>query len=133
MKVILITKRKENHWIFPKGQQENKMSLKAVARMESEEEAGIRGKISGAPIRIPYDRSGGMQNLIVYPMEVSKILNNWRKRESGEGQSSPLKKPMPSLTGCQSTAVSSIWSYTADSLRIYRVSPSLIRFVLNLI
>ena len=44
-KVILITKRKENHWIFPKGQQENRMSLKEVAKMESEEEAGIREKL----------------------------------------------------------------------------------------
>jgi adenylate cyclase len=76
-KVILITKRKEKHWIFPKGQQENHMSFKQVALMEAEEEAGITGHISGTPIRIPYEKMEFTCNLLAYPLEVSRIFKKW--------------------------------------------------------
>ena len=83
-KVILITKRKEKHWIFPKGQQEQNMSFKQVALMEAEEEAGITGHISGSPIRIPYEKMEFTCNLLAYPLEVKRIFKKWD--EDGERQ-----------------------------------------------
>lgn len=91
-KVILVTKKKGVQWIFPKGQQEKKMTHPEVARMEAEEEAGIKGIITARPIRLPYVKSGRTCNLLAYPMEINTILNNWEEMEERQRKIVSLQK-----------------------------------------
>ena len=50
LRVALITSRRRNRWIVPKGWPENDRLLWQVAALEAAEEAGIVGKISHAAI-----------------------------------------------------------------------------------
>ncbi|OQY34506.1 MAG: hypothetical protein B6241_04350 [Spirochaetaceae bacterium 4572_59] len=91
-KVILVTKKNGLQWIFPKGQQENRMTYPEVARMEAEEEAGIKGIITARPIRLPYVKSGRTYNLLAYPMEINTVLNNWQEMEERQRKIVSLQK-----------------------------------------
>ena len=76
-KVVLVTRRKENQWIFPKGQQEKKLSHHKVALIEAIEEAGIEGEVAGIPIRIPYRKGDDHMNMLAFPLKVTKVLKHW--------------------------------------------------------
>lgn len=80
-KVVLITQRKGSQWIFPKGQQEEKMSHSEVALMEANEEAGIVGEITAAPIRIPYVKGDDHLNMLAFPVKVNKLLKSWQEEK----------------------------------------------------
>lgn len=91
-KVILVTKKKGPHWIFPKGQQEHKMTYPDVAMMEAEEEAGIKGIITARPIRLPYVKARVICNLLAYPLSVETVMDDWQEREERQRKVLSLQK-----------------------------------------
>ena len=84
LKVVMITRRSNNHWIFPKGQQESKKSLQQVALIEAQEEAGIQGALTRSPIRVPYKKGHSHINMLCFPIEVRKLKKNWDERHERE-------------------------------------------------
>ncbi len=81
LRVILVTKRNNHHWIFPKGHQESRKTFEEVALLEAYEEAGVEGTVTHRPIRIPYKRGSDYINMLAFPIEVSKLRKQWDERE----------------------------------------------------
>ena len=78
LKVLVITSRKKKHWIIPKGFIEDDLTAIASARQEAFEEAGITGKIFPDPVGdYSYEKWGIVCNVLVFPMRVSQVLNDW--------------------------------------------------------
>lgn len=78
VKVVLITSA-NGYWIFPKGNFEEKHGKIGTARLEAFEEAGVKGRIdSGRVYRANVAiGSGKRARLILFPLEVSKLLKKW--------------------------------------------------------
>ncbi len=91
IKVVLITRRSNGHWIFPKGQQERKRSHLQVALMEAQEEAGIVGTVTHLPIRVAYKKGDTHINMLAFPIEVSKLKKNWDERAERDRKIVSLK------------------------------------------
>ena len=78
LEVLLVTSRSNKRWIIPKGLIEPGLSPEDSALQEAYEEAGIRGQIVGALLgEYQYRKWGGICNVSVYPMKVTKILESW--------------------------------------------------------
>lgn len=78
LKILLITSRKKNKWIFPKGIVELEMTEEESAIDEAYEEAGIYGKIVGDKLgSYKVQKWGGTCTVKMYPFEVEKILESW--------------------------------------------------------
>ena len=78
--ILLITSRKKKKWILPKGVVETELGKKASASKEAFEEAGIIGKIGKNSIgEFTNKKWGGLCRVIIYPMEVSKVLKHWEE------------------------------------------------------
>lgn len=80
-KLVAITTRKGDRWILPKGQTERDLTWEAVALQEAEEEAGLHGKLVGHPLLLPYAKDSRVSNLLVYPMEVSRLDSRWQEQD----------------------------------------------------
>ncbi|MCF7928894.1 MAG: NUDIX domain-containing protein [Spirochaetales bacterium] len=80
-KVVLITTRNNNRWIFPKGNPEPDMADPEVALMEAAEEAGVKGEINGLPQAVYYWKGFSRYKIAYYPMKVSEILKNWDEKK----------------------------------------------------
>ncbi|OGV46015.1 MAG: hypothetical protein A2017_22280 [Lentisphaerae bacterium GWF2_44_16] len=76
LRVMLITTRKMNRWIIPKGNIE-KNAPKQSAVNEAYEEAGIKGKIQEKTGSFKYDKSGEIYEVQVYLFKITKILRKW--------------------------------------------------------
>lgn len=76
LQVMLITTRKMNRWIIPKGNIE-KNAPKQSAANEAYEEAGIKGKIQEKIGSFKYDKAGEIYQVQVYLFKISKILKKW--------------------------------------------------------
>ena len=68
------------------------MTYPEVARMEAEEEAGIKGIITARPIRLPYVKSGMTCNLLAFPMEIDTILEDWQEKSERRRKIVSLKE-----------------------------------------
>lgn len=80
-KVVLITTRGNDYWIFPKGRTEKGRSDRAVARDEAYEEAGLVGELQQSYFEFKaYSRRA--KKLRLFPMKVQKV--NERYPESKE-------------------------------------------------
>ncbi len=77
LQVVLVTNKRKERLIFPKGQPEPDMTSQEVAAMEAYEEAGVEGIIAGHPLLIPYDINREITNLILYPFKVTKLKRKW--------------------------------------------------------
>ncbi|NNM68325.1 MAG: NUDIX domain-containing protein [Spirochaetales bacterium] len=88
--VVLVQTRNQERWIFPKGQPENGKSPAKVALQEGREEAGITGRILGHPIVLPYYRSAGTTNLLLYPVRVTRLADTWLEAAQRERRVVPL-------------------------------------------
>ncbi|MBC2604558.1 NUDIX hydrolase [Pelagicoccus albus] len=75
-KIVLVTSRTGDRWIFPKGQPEKDRSKQKVAKDEAWEEAGLSGTIKSSPneFKVSY---GTTKNLIIYYMKVDKIHDSY--------------------------------------------------------
>ncbi|WP_232236999.1 NUDIX hydrolase [Thiosulfatihalobacter marinus] len=86
--VMLITSRRSQRWILPKGWPIKGLKPHQAAAQEAWEEAGIRGKVSKQPCGLytyPKDkdlRKAASCTVILFPMELRKISNKFP--ESGE-------------------------------------------------
>ncbi|KAF8525775.1 NUDIX hydrolase domain-like protein [Hysterangium stoloniferum] len=89
-KVLVITSRKRQHWVFPKGGWEpTDKTLEAAAQREAFEEAGVYGTITRYVTTIPSPTA----TYHFYELDVTGLLDQWpeaheRRREwvdFGEG------------------------------------------------
>ncbi|MBF0586619.1 NUDIX hydrolase [Prosthecochloris sp. N3] len=79
-KTVLITTRRSRHWIIPKGVVERGMSPDRSAAKEAFEEAGLVGDVQSRGIgSFCYRKWGGICTVHVYPLYVSKLLDEWEE------------------------------------------------------
>ena len=85
--VLLITSRDTGRWIVPKGWAEKELGPARSALLEAWEEAGVRGRITDAPLGFfDYDKitkSGARLpcRVDVYGIEVSEVAKTFPERE----------------------------------------------------
>ena len=85
--ILLITSRRRGRWIIPKGIVEPGFTPAASAQKEAEEEAGIVGSVSAAPVgEYRYQKWGGECTVQVFTLHVQTVLDTWpeaadRKRQ----------------------------------------------------
>jgi 8-oxo-dGTP pyrophosphatase MutT (NUDIX family) len=74
----LITSLSKKQWIFPKGIIEDDMSPQQSALMEALEEAGAEGEVVNFILgEYSYPKWGGLCKVIVFPMYVTNLVDNW--------------------------------------------------------
>ena len=79
-KIVLVTARKSNRWIIPKGIVEKGMSPEDSAAKEAYEEAGVVGSVGKKELgRFSYPKWGGICTVGVYPFSVEKLLDEWEE------------------------------------------------------
>ncbi len=77
-KVIMITSRISQKWIFPKGDRISGKSKRATALQEAFEEAGLKGKLDeNTALHLTINSHGEKIELVLYPMQVEKMLRLW--------------------------------------------------------
>lgn len=81
LKIILITSRKSQQWIVPKGDLFPHKSKSGAALQEAFEEAGVIGQIDKTIKHKLSITSGGEDiELLLYPMLVKTQLENWPEK-----------------------------------------------------
>ena len=75
--IVIVSTRRQDRWIFPKGQPEPGLTPDKVAMTEAREEAGISGKVVGHPIVLPFFRDTGTMNLLLYPVQVTSLADRY--------------------------------------------------------
>ncbi len=88
--ILIVSTRGSERWIFPKGQPEKGLTPSQVALMECQEEAGAKGKVVGHPLLLPYERDAGLVNLVLFPLQLSKLEPSWLEEGQRERQVIPL-------------------------------------------
>ncbi|MCP5052081.1 MAG: NUDIX hydrolase [bacterium] len=81
--VLLITTSSGKEWIIPKGNLEPGMSAAESAIKEAEEEAGVKGVITGDSIgryRSRKKKTGLICNIGVFPMRVDEEMKKWHEK-----------------------------------------------------
>ena len=88
--VLLVTSRETRRWILPKGKPEKNLAPHLVAELEAFEEGGVKGEVSA----IPFAHYAGIKRLdngvevpcdmVVYPLKVREILEDWREKDQRE-------------------------------------------------
>ncbi len=104
VKVVLVTTKpkKNNNWIFPKGQVELNMTAFDSAAKEAYEEAGVTGKIN--PVQFDeyqHKKWGGNMTAKVYTLDVSQILDQWPEMRERNRQIVPLDKAIELVQAVQ--------------------------------
>ncbi len=85
--VLLVTSLGKGRWIIPKGIVEPGYTPAASAQKEAQEEAGIVGSVSAAPVgSYQYEKWGGECTVQVFALEVHTVWDTWpeaaaRKRQ----------------------------------------------------
>jgi len=78
LKILVITSLKSKQWIFPKGIIEKQMTPQESALQEAEEEAGVEGEVLNIKLgEYSYQKWGGICDVKVFPMHVTRILEDW--------------------------------------------------------
>ena len=85
-KVLLITSRRSQRWVLPKGHIEAGQTSRDAARAEAFEEAGVGGRIAETKIGTysytKTDVSGNPAYKVkVYPMEVASLADTWPEQD----------------------------------------------------
>lgn len=81
--ILLITSQTSRNWIIPQGHIEAGESAVISAQREASEEAGVEGNVKATPIGVyHFEKRGIRHEVMVFPMLVSKTLENWPERES---------------------------------------------------
>lgn len=82
LEVLLITSHTGKHYVIPKGVIEPSMTAVDSAAKEAFEEAGILGLPDAKSLgEYSYKKWGGHCRVLVYPMEVRKILKQWPEQK----------------------------------------------------
>lgn len=82
---LLVTSLETRRWVLPKGHVEHGMSPRDSALREAWEEAGIEGTAAARGIgTYVYEKTGskggGLREVTVYPMAVSRVRERWPER-----------------------------------------------------
>ena len=77
-KVVLVTSRKGESWILPKGNRAKKRSDRLQAQREAFEEAGLQGSMNCK--HYDFNSFEKSKNLRVYTMRVKTILNDFPEK-----------------------------------------------------
>jgi 8-oxo-dGTP pyrophosphatase MutT (NUDIX family) len=77
--VVLVTGRKSEEWILPKGNTAKCRSDREQAREEAYEEAGLEGTMQWKYFE--FDVHGKVNKLRVYPMKVTKICKDFPEKK----------------------------------------------------
>jgi 8-oxo-dGTP pyrophosphatase MutT (NUDIX family) len=84
--ILLITSRETKRWVIPKGWPMDGKADHLAAAQEAFEEAGLEGHINeksiGAYAYLKKKKSGLSVDCVVmvYPLEVTKLLRNWPEK-----------------------------------------------------
>ena len=90
--ILLVTSRGSGRWVLPKGNIDPGLTASAAVAKEAEEEAGVRGRLSPAPIgRYRYDKllDDGTSRPIdvdVFALAVTEELATWKEDGQRERQ-----------------------------------------------
>jgi len=90
--LVLVSTRRGDRWIVPKGQPEAGRSPEAVAMAEAREEAGLTGRRAGHPLVLPYVRDNGTTNLLLFPLQVTRMARRWLEAGQRERRVVPLNE-----------------------------------------
>jgi 8-oxo-dGTP pyrophosphatase MutT (NUDIX family) len=105
LEILLITSIKRKKWIIPKGYIEFNLSPFESAKKEAFEEAGIIGSNETVELgTIKLKKGIGITNMIIFSMEVIKILDDYpekelRKRKWFTIEDASLKVDIPEIQG----------------------------------
>lgn len=86
VEILILTTRDSRQWMLSKGKGEGPVTGAAIAAMEAEEEAGVRGETSAKPVGgFWYDKhtsSGKVMRCFVeiYPMRATEQLLDWKEK-----------------------------------------------------
>lgn len=82
IKILLITSLRTKQWIFPKGIIEKHLTPQESALQEAAEEAGVEGEVLNIKLgEYSYHKWGGICNVKVFPMHVTRVLEDWPEAE----------------------------------------------------
>lgn len=82
LQILLVTSRKKRRWVVPKGVQEPGLSPDQSAAKEALEEAGVEGQVESTAIgSYRYDKWGGTCTVLVFPMLVETMHEDWLESE----------------------------------------------------
>lgn len=80
-RVCLITSSSGRRWVVPKGKCPGSRGLRATARREAWEEAGLVGRVAGRPLgRYELHKAGCRHVVVVYRMWVTEAASDWPER-----------------------------------------------------
>ncbi len=92
LEILVVFSRKKKHLVVPKGIQEPDLTAWDSAAQEALEEAGVEGRVGKEPLgNYVYQKWGAECQVVVFPMEVTKILPEelWQERHRGRKWISP--------------------------------------------
>ncbi|MBL1212600.1 MAG: NUDIX hydrolase [Ignavibacteriae bacterium] len=82
LEILLITSRKKQRWIIPKGIIEDNLHPQTSAGKEALEEAGIVGTVEDHYLgSYAVKKWGGKIKIEVYPMIVKLLLDDWEEKD----------------------------------------------------
>ncbi len=82
LRLVLVSNRRGNRWILPKGHPEKRLDDRKVALLESREEAGVVGVIDRRQTReiIDFSAKRGRVKMFVYAVVCQRLLDDWKER-----------------------------------------------------
>ncbi|MGD8907959.1 MAG: NUDIX hydrolase [Chromatiales bacterium] len=86
LEILVVMSSKRKHWVVPKGVSDPATSLQASAAKEAFEEAGIEGEVDETALgSYQYEKWGAECTVQVYPMRVTRIIDNesWEENHRG--------------------------------------------------
>lgn len=94
--VVLVTNKKGDHWILPKGHTEKKFKRASVALIESFEEAGVRGFLGPQDLSLEVTQEKKNHTIIYYcyPIIVDSLLPNWEEDSFRKRITIPLEEAL---------------------------------------
>ena len=99
LEILLITSVKKRKWIIPKGYIEFNLSAFESAKKEAFEEAGILGANETIELGSFVNRkSMGIRHIIVFAMEVIKVLDDYPEKEKRKRKWLKLKDAAESVS-----------------------------------
>jgi 8-oxo-dGTP pyrophosphatase MutT (NUDIX family) len=98
IRILLITSINSGKWIFPKGIIEANLTPEQSALQEAFEEGGIEGEIVNIPLgKYTYQKWGGTCEVVVFPMRVTKVLEDWPEAGQRKRKWNTINKAMKLL------------------------------------
>ncbi|MEZ6183428.1 MAG: NUDIX domain-containing protein [Planctomycetota bacterium] len=96
---VLLVSRSSRGWGFPKGGVKRSQTAPIAARAEALEEAGVLGRLDGAPLgSYRYKKRGVRREVVVYAMRAERLLARWDEESRRTRVWVPLREAARMLT-----------------------------------